>query len=128
VLEVAAVREAWVYKPIVIEHDGEAERVPPDRDEHIQRVVALAAAAELPACRSAATEENVTTTARDWLSWLQVSRTHRPISEPIRTLTSRLRSERSVDFGRRGSSSDRFCPGEACAQAGDSTKTASKSV
>lgn len=69
-LEVPAVGEAWVYKPIVIEHDGEAERVPPDRDERIQRQVALAAAADFLSARSAATEENVITIARDWLSWL----------------------------------------------------------
>ena len=82
VLEVAAVWEAWVYKPNVIEHDGDAERVPPDRDERIQRQVVLAAATDFLTARSAATEETVITIARDWLAREPDAP---PISEPIRT-------------------------------------------
>jgi hypothetical protein len=70
VVQIAAVWEAWIYQPTILEHDGVPTRAEPDKDERIARQVALTAVVDFLGARPQATADDVLPIAEDWLVWL----------------------------------------------------------
>ena len=69
-LALAASFEAWVYRPLVDEHDGEPTGRAPDRERRMRRESALASVVEFLANKPEARPEHILVLAEAWERWL----------------------------------------------------------
>jgi hypothetical protein len=69
-LDLAAAFEAWVYRPMADEQDGEPTERAPDRERRVRRESALASVVEFLANKPEARPEHILVLAEAWERWL----------------------------------------------------------